>query len=72
MVRLFVDGRQIGNGTPTTTPIEYDMPSGDMSFGAYTGTCALFLTGDVDGVSLWDRALPIAEIGDLVRSLIGR
>jgi hypothetical protein len=43
-----------------------------MSFGAYTGTCALYLTGDIDGVSIWDRALPIAEIGDLVRSIIGR
>jgi hypothetical protein len=72
MVRLFVDGRQIGSGTPTTTPIEYDMPTGAMSFGAYTGTCALYLTGDIDGVSIWDRALPIAEIGDLVRSIIGR
>jgi hypothetical protein len=73
MVRLFVDGRQIGNGTPTNTPIEYDTAThGDLGFGAYNGTCSLFLTGDVDGVSVWDRALPIAQIGDLVRSLIGR
>jgi hypothetical protein len=73
VVRLFVDGRQVGNGTPTTEPINYDLPtSADMGFGAYNGSCALYLTGDVDGVSVWDRPLPIAEIGDLVRSLIGR
>jgi Concanavalin A-like lectin/glucanases superfamily len=71
-VRLFVDGRQIGSGTPTSEPIDYDVPEPDMGFGSYLGTCALYLTGDIDGVSVWDRALPIAEIGDLIRSIIGR
>lgn len=71
-VRLFVDGRQIGTGTATDAPIEYDVESPGMSLGAFQGSCSLFLTGDVDGVSVWDRALPIAEIGDLVRSFIGR
>jgi concanavalin A-like lectin/glucanase superfamily protein len=71
-VRLFVDGRQIGTGTPTNEPIDYDVPSPAIALGSYQGSCALYLTGDVDGVSIWDRALPIAEIGNLVRSIIGR
>ena len=71
-VRLFVDGRQIGNGAPTSRPIDYDVPSPNVALGSYQGSCAMYLTGDVDGVSIWDRPLPIAEIGDLVRSIIGR
>ncbi len=71
MVRLFVDGRQVGTGTPTSIPIDYDLTSTATSFGAFNGSCALYLTGDIDGVSIWDRALPVEDISNLVRSLIG-
>jgi hypothetical protein len=69
-VRLFVDGREIGAGTPTDLAIDYDLPSPDVSLGSYQGPCAMYLTGDLDGVSIWDRALPIGQIGDLVRSFV--
>jgi len=72
MVRLFVDGRQVGTGTPTDQPVEYDVPTPDMSLGSYQGECAMYLVGDVDGVSLWNRALPIAEISSVIRSIFGR
>jgi hypothetical protein len=72
-VKLFVDGRQVGTGTPTDAPIDYDVPEPDIALGSYQGpSCAMYLTGDVDGVSVWSQALPIAEISDLVRSIIGR
>jgi hypothetical protein len=71
-VRLFIDGRQVGTGTPTDIAVEYDLPIAASTIGAYDGSCDFYLTGDVDGVSVWDRALPIAEIGDLIRSIFGR
>ena len=71
MVRLFVDGRQVGTGTPANVTINYDLPQPDAAMGSYQGSCAMYLVGDVDGVSVWDRALPISQIGDLVRSLLG-
>jgi len=70
-VRLFVDGREIGDGTPADLAIEYDLPNPDVSFGAYEGPCGMYLSGDLDGVSIWDRALPIGRLGDFVWSLIG-
>jgi hypothetical protein len=71
MLRLFVDGREVGSGTPTSIAIRYDLPSAAGALGAYRGECSMYLVGDVDGVSIWDRALPISQIGDLVRSLLG-
>jgi Concanavalin A-like lectin/glucanases superfamily len=70
MLRLFIDGREVGTGTPADLAIEYDLPWTAASFGAYRGSCAFYLVGDVDGVSLWDRALPIGHIGGLVRAWI--
>lgn len=70
-VRLFIDGREVGSGTPATGAIEYDLPSTAMTLGVYDGSCDLYLVGDLDGVSVWNRALPIGAIGDLIRSLFG-
>lgn len=72
-VRLFIDGVQVGTGTPTDIDINYDLPSTETVFGAYMGRCTTFLVGDVDGVSIWNRALPIADIARVVRSIfVGR
>jgi len=68
-VRLFVDGREIGDGTPADLAIEYNLANPDVSLGAHP--CATYLTGDLDGISIWDRALPTAQIGDLVRGFVG-
>jgi Concanavalin A-like lectin/glucanases superfamily len=70
-VRLFIDGRQVGTGTPADVAIEYDLPSAAATLGVYDGSCDLYLVGDIDGVSIWDRALPIGDIGNLIRSLFG-
>jgi len=37
-------------------------PAGNSTLGAYGGTCDLSLTGDLDEVSIWKKALPVAEI----------
>jgi len=60
--RLFIDGKEVENGTVGTTPPEYGTPSGTTTIGAYVGTCDLALTGDLDEVSIWSKALPVADI----------
>jgi hypothetical protein len=62
VVRLFIDGKEIGTGTPRGTPIGYGTPTGNTTLGAYVGSCDLTLTGDLDEVSIWSKALPVADI----------
>jgi concanavalin A-like lectin/glucanase superfamily protein len=71
MLRLFVDGIEVGSGTPATLAIDYDLPATAATMGTYGGTCALHLVGDIDGVSIWNRALPVADIARVVRAFIG-
>jgi hypothetical protein len=61
-VRLFIDGKEIGTGTAGGAPIGYDTPSGNTTLGAYVGSCDLTLIGDLDEVSIWKKALPVADI----------
>jgi hypothetical protein len=65
-VRLYVDGQQVGAGTPDTVPIGYGLPgSNDLTIGDYTG-CPSFnadFSGGIDEVKLFDRALAPWEIG---------
>lgn len=70
-VRLFVDGKQVGAGTPATTTIDYATPVGGAAMGGYQGTCdmSFYLSGDIDGVQLWSQALPIDSIWRTLRSL---
>ncbi len=70
-VRLFIDGVEVGTGTPASVEIEYDLPSTGALLGGYDAACNLALIGDVDGVSIWNRALPIPDIARVVRSFIG-
>jgi hypothetical protein len=51
-----------GRGTSRSEPIDYNTPNGNANLGAYIGTCDLTLTGDLDEVSSWSKALPVAEI----------
>src|SRR4051812_3307551 len=64
-VRLYVDGQQVGSGTPAPTTIDYNQPIQGGMIGDYPGACAdnsLTLKGDVDGVQVWSRALPVDTI----------
>jgi hypothetical protein len=71
-VRFYLDGEQIGSGTPASTSIEYNMPIGGGQIGSFPGTCdpALTLTGDVDGVQIWSQALPVDRIWSSLRALV--
>jgi Concanavalin A-like lectin/glucanases superfamily len=69
-VRLFIDGTEVGSGTPTTEQIDYDTVEGDGAIGQYVGTCNLALIGDVDGVQVWSKALQVDKIWAILRPLV--
>jgi hypothetical protein len=57
-VRLYLDGAEVGAGTPTTISIYYT--EGDLSIGRY-GT-SWYYSGLIDEVVIYDRALSPEEI----------
>jgi hypothetical protein len=61
-VRLYLDGDQVGAGTPGPTRIEYDMPSRVPYIGSYPGNCRLQFAGDIDGLAVWGDALSAGRI----------
>ena len=63
-VRLYVDGKQVGSGTPDSAPIQYGLPtSNDFVIGNYPWCPGLGFAGDIDEVKVFDRALSPTEIG---------
>jgi hypothetical protein len=70
-VRLFVDGQLTGS-TPAPTTIDYDLPGHGAQIGNYGGPCSTSLTlaGDVDGVQIWSRALPVDTIWRTLKPLL--
>ena len=75
-VRLFIDEVEVGHGTPASTSIAYNPPNGGGLIGDDQGVdpqgvpCDLFLTGDVDGLQIWSRALPVADIWRFLKTLL--
>jgi len=61
-VRLYVDGAEIGSGSPTNVPIAYALPYQQFNIGAYRGDCQLRFNGDIDEVKIFNRALSGAEV----------
>jgi hypothetical protein len=62
-VRLYVDGRQVGTGTPNSTPIGYGLPtSNDLAIGGYPWCSSSDFSGNIDEVKIFNRALGAGEI----------
>jgi hypothetical protein len=63
-VRLYVDGVQMGAGTPRTIAIGYGLPRPDGLLGSFGGACdpELAYGGDLDEPRVWGRALAAQEI----------
>ena len=60
-VRLFVDGRQVGTGTPSTITIGYGLPDGNQfAIGDYLGSCPTppGFIGDMAGVAVLQTVTP--------------
>jgi Concanavalin A-like lectin/glucanases superfamily len=74
-VRLYVDGRQVGSGTPVPSGTTIDYPladTGNGNFGDYPHQCGLQLKGDIDTVRIWNMALPVDRYWTLLRALFSR
>ncbi len=62
-VRIYFDGVEEGNGTPTTLAIGYGLPTNNNLFiGSYATNCVAKFGGDIDEVRIWNRALTPAEV----------
>lgn len=58
--KLFVDGKLIPGSTTGGGPINYDtITTGDTGIGTYLAGCALYYTGDIDDLAIFNQALPI-------------
>ncbi len=69
-VRLYVDGTQVGIGTPSTiTGIAYGLAEGnDLFFGRFNGSCVLDFSGTLDEIRVWSVVLTPAAIARHARS----
>jgi len=73
-VRLYIDGRQVGTGTPASGPVVYGLPDNRFVIGNYGGSlldppaCGsnTSFAGDIDEVRVYNRALDAAEITSLL------
>jgi concanavalin A-like lectin/glucanase superfamily protein len=70
VVRLFVDGMEIGAGRPFAGKIDYDLAHREFHVGAYRGACDLTFRGDVDKLRLWSAALPVADIWGRISAML--
>jgi hypothetical protein len=68
-VRLYVDGQQVGNGTPAALNIDYKLPDGNDLFigtvwphGARPAHGTRGFIGSIDELSIFNRALSASEI----------
>ncbi len=57
-VRLWIDGAQVGGGTPTTRAIAYGVGSKGIYIGTYKGSCERGFSGQIDDLTLWNGAPP--------------
>ena len=68
VVRLFVDGSEVGTGTVAAGPLGYGLANGsDLVIGHPVNACgqASQFIGDLDEVQVWDRALTPDEVASL-------
>ena len=63
-VRLYVDGKQVGSGTPATGSIGYGLPTGnnDLFLGHYDGCQGFDFVGSIDEPTVWNQALSASQI----------
>jgi hypothetical protein len=55
-LRLYVDGRPVGQPSSAVLRIDYASTSSSTAFGRYVGSCDLSYRGDLDLVRLWSGA----------------
>jgi len=65
-VHLYVNGVEVGSGTPASGPIGYGLPtSSDLFIGHYDGACPAGgdnFAGSIDEPTVWNRALTSSQV----------
>jgi hypothetical protein len=65
-VRLWIDGSQVGAGTPASDAIAYTSGSRGVYIGTYRGSCVLGFNGAIDDVAVWDDRPAAATTGPVI------
>jgi hypothetical protein len=65
-VRLWIDGNQVGAGTPVSMAIAYTSGSRGIYIGSYRGSCDLGFRGAIDDVAVWDERPGAATTGPVI------
>jgi hypothetical protein len=66
LVRLWIDGSQVGTGTPMSAGISYTSGSSGVYIGTYRGTCELGFNGAIDDPTVWDDRPAEATTGPVI------
>ena len=61
-LRLYVDGRAVGDPSDGPTRIDWSTTSPTAAIGRYVGSCDLSFAGDMDLVRLWQGALSASAV----------
>jgi hypothetical protein len=69
VLRLFVDGRPVGEPLEVPMRIDYSTTTSNAAFGRYVGGCDLSFRGDLDLVRLWSRPLSAEAVAEAARGL---
>jgi hypothetical protein len=56
-LRVYVDGRRVGDPSEGPTHIDWSSTSPSAAIGRYVGSCDLSFAGDIDLIRLWNGAL---------------
>ena len=70
-LRLFLDGRPVGDPMSAPLRIDYETTSPHASFGQYVGECNLSFRGDLDLVRLWSGVQSDAAIRETATNAVG-
>jgi hypothetical protein len=63
-LRLYVDGRPVGDPALGHLQIDYASTTATTAFGRYVGSCDLSYRGDLDQVRMWSGALSASAIAE--------
>lgn len=70
-VHLYVDGKEVGTGSPASGPIGYGLPDGnDLFVGHYDGCPQHDFAGTVDEPTVWSSALTPSQVSFAYRFMI--
>ncbi|MGZ4249394.1 MAG: LamG domain-containing protein [Solirubrobacteraceae bacterium] len=69
-VRLYVDGKEVGHGSPLSGSIDYNYPDNDLFIGHYNRCPALNFEGLIDEIQVLGRAMTPAQVADAYTSLV--